>query len=976
MAQSAPQIVGRAAELAALDHAIDALAGADGGGGAGALLIVGGPGIGKSRLLTELGRRAEAKGQLVLAGSASELERDLPFGVFVDALDEYVEGLEPRRLQRLDDDVRFELARVFPALSGIGGHGAEALQDERYRTHRAVRTLLETLAVKPLVLILDDFHWTDSASIELAGALLRRPPAARVLLVLGSRPRQLSDRLTAELARAERGGMLTRLALEPLSFEDACALLGDGVSPAAARGLYEESGGVPFYLEQLARMAGGGASPSRSDGSSVQLGGADVPPMVVAALSEELALLSEDGRRVLQGAAIAGDPFAPELAAAAAGVSEATAVDALDELLRLDFVRATDVPRRFRFRHPLVRRAVYEAAPGGWRLAAHERAAAALAERQASAGARAHHVERSARQGNLAAVALLREAGEQAAGRAPGTAARWFDGALRLLPDAGAEPERSELLLLRSHALAAVGRLRESHAALEESLRLAPAGEPALRARLTAACAAVERYLGLHGGANARLTKALDETPAQSREAVALILELALDGFYRIAFDDMNHWARRAVSGAEALGEPGLIAAAYALTTMAGAWTGKLDDAEAARVTAVRLVDALSDEQLATRLDAAMNLAAAEFYMDHFPDSARHAERVRSVGRATGQGQLFPAMYAVLGGARWMDGRLAEAGELFGEAIEAARLRDDAQGLAWTLFNGCAVALHAGDLDGALDMGRESVELSASMDAGMLPALAAAWYAMARLESGDAQGAVDLMLESAGGESLALIPGGWRVMYLDYLTRALLDLGQLDAARRAAACGRAWAAQVGLPFPAAMADRSEARIELAAGNPAAAAALALSSVGKAEAAGATLDAALGRIVAGRALAAAGERDHAVEILARAVRDTAGFGAVRHRAAAERELRMLGETVSRRARDGAPSSGPLGALTGRELEIARLTVERMTNKEIAGRLFLSEKTIETHMRNIFHKLGVGSRVDVARAIERADRAAVR
>ena len=114
-----------------------------------------------------------------------------------------------------------------------------------------------------------------------------------------------------------------------------------------------------------------------------------VPPTVAAALAEELALLSDGARRVLEGAAVAGDPFDPELAAAAAATDEPAALDALDELLPLDLVRHTDVPRRFRFRHPLVRRAVYETTPGGWRLGAHERCAADLAERGAAARARA-----------------------------------------------------------------------------------------------------------------------------------------------------------------------------------------------------------------------------------------------------------------------------------------------------------------------------------------------------------------------------------------------------------------------------------------------------------------------------------------------------------------------------------------------------------------------------------------------------------
>src|SRR3954447_6596804 len=93
-----------------------------------ALVLVGEPGIGKTRLLAELAARADERGQLVLYGSASELERELPFWVFVDALDEYVQGLEPRRLEALDDDVRTELAQVLPSLSRFAAARGAAFQ--------------------------------------------------------------------------------------------------------------------------------------------------------------------------------------------------------------------------------------------------------------------------------------------------------------------------------------------------------------------------------------------------------------------------------------------------------------------------------------------------------------------------------------------------------------------------------------------------------------------------------------------------------------------------------------------------------------------------------------------------------------------------------------------------------------------------------------------------------------------------------
>ena len=122
-------------------------------------------------------------------------------------------ALEPRRLDSIADDVRAELAHVLPSFDGPPAGSAEP-HEHRFRTHRAVCRLLEAVAAaKPVVLLLDDLHWADSGSIELLGALLRRPPAAAVLIAVAARPRQLPERLSAALVRAARGGSLTRVEL-------------------------------------------------------------------------------------------------------------------------------------------------------------------------------------------------------------------------------------------------------------------------------------------------------------------------------------------------------------------------------------------------------------------------------------------------------------------------------------------------------------------------------------------------------------------------------------------------------------------------------------------------------------------------------------------------------------------------------------------------------------------------------------------
>jgi DNA-binding NarL/FixJ family response regulator len=963
-------LVGRAEELGAFDQL---LAERESGGPA-AIALVGEPGIGKTRLLAELGARADERRQLVLAGSASELERDLPFWVFVDALEEYLRALDPRVLGSLEDDVRTELARVFPALAEIAADHPPAFQHERYRSHRAISELLASLAVtKPVVLVLDDLHWADSASVELVGALLRRPPPGAVLMALAMRPRQIPERLARALEHADRAGSLVRIELAPLTRPECDEFLGVTSADAIGDALYEESGGNPFYIEQLARSLDGTlkkAAPARE----LVVGDLDVPPSVAAALAEELALLSEGALLVLEGAAVAGDPFEPEMAAVAAATSEVSAIQALDELLQSGLVRATDVPRRFRFRHPLVRRAVYESTFAGWRLGAHERSARALAAAGASAAARAHHVERSAGQGDLAAVAILRAAGEATARLAPASAAHWFAGALTFLPPDAPAEERVELLLARAGALAAIGQFSDSHSALIESIELVPGGSTALRVRLTTACAGVEHLLGRHQEAHARLLNALEqlEDPG-SPQAVALMIELAVDGFYRMEYGPMREWAERALNAARPLGDRPLTAAALSALAYAAALSGAMAAAETHRAEAAALVDDLSDQELALRLDAAVNLAAAELDLERFAEAGAHAERAMFVGEATGQSDIVPILVYCLAWVRRRRGELAQSAELLDGAVEGARLSDNAQSLAGNLLNQSLTALAAGDLELALATAEESVELTTRLDQGLVSASAGHALAAALLETGNPARAVEVLVGPAGGTDVPLVPSAWRTHFLELLTRCLLALGRVDEAGRAAAAAEACAEAFGLRLAAAFADRAVAAVALESNDLATAIERALASASAADEVGVPVEAALSRALAGRALAQSGDPKRAATELTRAAKQLHACGALGYRDQAERELRQLGHRIHRRTRPGKAAGVGVDSLTGRELQIARLVVDRQTNPEIAAGLFLSQKTIESHMHNMFHKLGITSRVELARAVERADRA---
>ena len=421
-------------------------------------------------------------------------------------------------------------------------------------------------------------------------------------------------------------------------------------------------------------------------------------------------------------------------------------------------------------------------------MGAHERCAEALAARGATAAARAHHVERSAREGDLAAAAILRDAGEAAARLAPESAARWFGAALRLLPQSAPAEDRVELMVARARALAAAGHFAESHEALLEAIAIVPERSTALSTTVATACARLERFLGRYEQAHARLARALHGLPEPaSVESARLLIELTLNEFYRSRYGAMHDWAWRAVGAAKRLGDGPLLAAALAMPALAHAMTGSTETARFHRAEAAALVDRLSDEELSLRPDAPAWLAAAELYLDLYPEADAHASRALTLARATGRGDPF-GPYQLLPRVWYVRGKLAEATELLDGAIEAGHLLGTPPALAGNLFNRSVVALAAGDLDMALTTAEEAVERHARARRRLRHGLG---RSKARRASCSRPGkpvrAVELLLDRAGGEELALIPGGWRAYCLELLTRCLLALDRRREAERAAA---------------------------------------------------------------------------------------------------------------------------------------------------------------------------------------------
>jgi DNA-binding NarL/FixJ family response regulator len=550
------------------------------------------------------------------------------------------------------------------------------------------------------------------------------------------------------------------------------------------------------------------------------------------------------------------------------------------------------------------------------------------------------------------------------------SAARWFGIALGLLPESAPHAERVRLLMALARAQAATGRFEQSRAALLEAIALTPREDTPLHLSLVGACAGIEQLLGHHNAARTRLTATLRGlSGASSADAVALMIQLAVGDFYRVEYEAMREWGERALASARDLSDPPLTAASTAVLAVAASFLGAVADAKSRSSEAAALVDKLADDELGLRLDALANLATAELYLHRYEHAGEHAQRGLVIARATGQGDISPILIPVLSNVLHTTGRIAESADLLDEAVEAARLSGNAQALGWNLLSRAFTALAAGDLDTATAAARESVEVTCDLDDTLVSTYASVALASTLYESGEAARAIEILLTAAGGEELPRIASGWKANYFELLTRCWLEVRQPVAAERAARRATALAAGLDLPMTNAMALRAAAAVALERGDAPAAASHALDSATAADSVGACVEAARARTLAGRALGCADERTRAVAELERAVKQFDACGAVRYRHEAERELRKLGRHVHRRTRAANVHGTGLETLTQREIQVGRLVVDRRTNPEIARELFLSVKTIETHLRSIFRKLDVSSRHEVARVMER-------
>ena len=742
--QSATRLVGRLHELEAIEAALDRSR------TRGACLAFSGSlGLGKSRLLRELETRADARGDLVLSGMGSEWEAAVPYGVASGTLADYLAALPAPELDRLTAGLVPELLPALPSLAPADAHPAPAVEAERYRTHRALRTLLMRLAErKPVALLIDDLHWSDGETAELVAHLIRRPPP-RTLLAVAFRPVQLAEPAGSAIERGRRDGRVELFELAPLTAAESAELVGPDLPSDARASVVRDAAGNPFFLEQLTRQGrtvAGLHSPKPPD---------DVPPAVLAAIESELAGLSDEERRLLDGAAVTGEPFEIDLAATAAELAEDNALRALDGLLAAELLHPADSPRRFTFRHPVVRHAVYAAAGAGWCIAAHGRVAAALRERGAPAGRLAEHVERSARPGDDEAIATLVEAGREVSQQAPAAAARLFQAALDLLPT-GPDDRRLEVLVSLATSQGAAGRLEEARSTLLAVLGELPPDSHELRARAATFVGRLDFALGRQGEARALVERTLAALPdGRSSEAATLTLELVMDHLFTAEFEPMQTLAASAHRLSRAVGDPLLEAASLAGVAHAAQNRRDIPASLEAADAAAAILDGLDDSACAPLLETFWWLAAAEDVLERWDACNRHAERGIRLAREYGVSFVFVALTHTLAVTLGWQGQLGRAREAAQATVEASHLSGNQSSLAYACTTQCFVHTQAGEAREAVAAGELAVEVGRTLKPGLYVGLPHANLGAALLLAGEPERARAQLLDARWGCGLA-----------------------------------------------------------------------------------------------------------------------------------------------------------------------------------------------------------------------------
>jgi ATP/maltotriose-dependent transcriptional regulator MalT len=411
--------------------------------------------------------------------------------------------------------------------------------------------------------------------------------------------------------------------------------------------------------------------------------------------------------------------------------------------------------------------------------------------------------------------------------------------------------------------------------------------------------------------------------------------------------------------------DPAVICIAAALLTMADSSEHRIAEAQVNLSQARDAYAALSDEQLAERIYVSYYIGVAALRLEEADDALACAQRGIDIAHSTGQEATIAPWPAITTHGLIMKGRVSEATQAAETAVDGALPSGDDWPTLHALEADALAAYVAGNTNRALASAHEMLARSERAHA-FLSARARIQLAGALYAAGEpARALTDL-------SAFADPPGSWLLdlhgaFGWDVLIRAHLALGDLEAAKDAVRRAFASTEPGGLPQQIATVRCADAAVLLECGDPNGAVKAGTEAMAIAVAAGNPLLSARTHACIGLALPAAGEPQRGIAELEDAEKALFSCGAFREADMVAQQLRRLGRRVKRRPRPSL--SGGLSELSPREREIAAHVIRGETNREVAAVLFLSEKTVETHLTHVFAKLGVKSRATLAAMIAR-------
>jgi DNA-binding CsgD family transcriptional regulator len=953
----------------------------------GLLVVEGGAGTGKSSLLEAGAALGVERGRRVLLGCGTELESGFPFGV-VRQLFERVAG-----------ENRSELPPPVAAVLGgvaTGGPDGPALFAVLHGVHRLV---LELSRLSPLLVVVDDAHWSDEGSQRWLAYLATRLPGSALALLVALRPAEAAARdlpLLAVRASARAGlrpALLSSGAVERL----VSAEVGGPAGAAIAATVHRVTGGNPLYVTELLRalrdraanMSSSGDAPAGAEAPASGdapvggvLGGAELPFVVhedvAAQVLARVRRLAPDALAFAQALAVLGDGCDIGHAADVAGIEAGRAAHLAGDLVRLD-VLAGDEP--VRFRHPVVRQAVEASLGAAGRDDVHRAASQVLRRAGAAAGRVAPHLMRLRPTGDPEVVAGLRGAGEEAlATGSPPAAVVLLERALAEPPAAG---QRIAVLRLLARAEQHAG-----HATACDHLEAAIAETEDVAERAGLALQLARAHAGLFqwNEAVTVLERAREELGEGRPELAA-----QLDGELVASGLQDARTARRVLPVLDRLAA----ATACPVSTDAPAGAGVLASPAAAGSAAASVPRTGAAGPGAEALAVARGLAAA-----HTGQPA--SEAAEPLLGALELGEVEPANWQARAALLWallVCDRYDEVRVALRPMSERAATTGSARALVTTSTTLGLLALRLGALDEARAAARTALDVIRAGDFGQGLPFAAAILADAALEAGDvgeAEEMVGLMRDAAG----ALATGAGVASVLVPAVRGRLRLAQgreRDALAEFERCGAQWCSDVWgmemrdvgylhwragaasaltrLGEPAAARRFAEAELAdtrvfgapralgislraCALGGEADRIQLLHESVDVLAGSPALLERARSLVELGAALRRAGARAGAREPLREGLELAAHCGARPLAGRAREELALTGARVRRDRRTG------LDALTAAELRVARMAAGGRSNPEIARELYVALKTVEGHLGRVYAKLGVAGRGELS------------